>query len=496
MKRHAGRLIACLALASSALFGSNQASTSAAGLNAKSEAKIEEYARSLMASFKIPGLELAVIQGGKIGFLRAWGVKDLQTREPMTVDSLFHMASVSKSFTAAAVLQLAGTGRLDLDRPVTAYLPYFRVDDPRGGKITIRRLLTHTAGLPIGGDGQWDDRQYDDGAVERYVKGLASLKLVSAPGEKFQYSNVGYRILADAVAKASGSPFEDYVKRNILDPLGMTASDFLRARTDPGLRASAHVFGLRPQVSDVYPYNRIHAGSANLESNAREMARWAMAGLNRGLLQGRRILPEAAYDLMFAPQARRNERVAAGMGWFLSEHRGLRTVLCDGQDLGARSCVILLPERSLAVAVIANYDLAPAVETAFGTIDILLGFEPERPPVPIKIPVGEAILAGGAPAAIRVYRDLRKAHPDEYAAGEDQLNDLGYTLLKAGRPADAVVLLGLNAEEFPGSSNAFDSLGEAYLAAGNKERAEASYRKSLQLDPGNANAARRLSKLK
>ena len=122
---------------------------------------------------------------------------------------ILHMASVSKPFVAMAVLQLVEKGQVSLDSPLVRYLPYFTMADPRYTKVTIRQMLTHTSGFPDVKDYGWDRPQYDDGALERYIRDSVShCTLLSDPGTKFAYSNMAYDVLAGVVAALSGTTFE------------------------------------------------------------------------------------------------------------------------------------------------------------------------------------------------------------------------------------------------------------------------------------------------
>src|SRR4029079_8645615 len=144
-------------------------------------------------------------------------------------------------FVAAAVMQLHEQGKVDLDSTVRHYVPYFRMTDRRADRITVRQVLNHTSGLPDVTDSRWANPEYDAGALERYIRGLKDSTLIAAPGEKWQYSNIGFELLADLVAKVSGQPFEDYVQRAILTPLGMAHSTLLMTDVDSVHLATGHV---------------------------------------------------------------------------------------------------------------------------------------------------------------------------------------------------------------------------------------------------------------
>lgn len=339
--------------------------------------RIDKFLESALDDNQVPGFAIAVVENSAIYTAKAFGVKSLKTREPITTSSIFHMASVSKPFAATAIMQLVEKKKMSLDDPLIKYLPYFRLDDLRYKDITIKQMLMHTSGIPDVDDYEWDKPQFDDDAAERYVRSLANEKVIAGPGEGWYYSNMAFDILADVIAKVSGVSFEDYVKENILNPLDMKKSDFLRARIDPDLRTTAHVLDHEPQVSDVYPYNRRHAPSSCLNANVIELSNWAIANMNSGVFGENRILEVSSYQLLFEPQAQTTENQAIGLSWFIDQYRGIKTVYHSGSDLGYRSYLIMLPEKSLAIIAASNYEETPMDDLVYGVIDIMLGFEPE-----------------------------------------------------------------------------------------------------------------------
>jgi len=338
--------------------------------------RLDEKIKSFVVENKIPGLAIAIVKNNELYFANAYGVKNIDTKEPVTTESIFHMASVSKPFTATAIMQLVEKGMINLDDPLVKYLPYFKLKDPRYKDITIKQMLTHTSGIPDVEDYEWSKPQYDDGAAERYVRSLANEKLLYAPGKKFSYSNMAFDILGDVIAKVSGMTFEDYIKTNILNPLEMTESDFLIERIKPGLRTTPHVSRVNRKVSPVYPYNRRHAPSSCLNANVLEMSHWAMANMNRWTYKGKRILSESSYELLFENQIKQvtTER-AVGLSWSLKPYRELKTIYHAGGDLGYCSYLIMIPEKSIAIIVAGNYFTESIGQLPYGIIDILLEFE-------------------------------------------------------------------------------------------------------------------------
>ena len=197
-------------------------------LKAILEAKLPPFVQHVVASFGLAGLAIGIVKSGELVYTQGFGVRNLDTQEPVTPRSLFLLSSVSKPFVATAIVQLVEQGKMALDAPIVTYLPYFRLKDPRYKDITVQQMLSHTSGMPDAVDYHWYAPEDDEEALERNVRSLVDEELLAAPGEKYAYSNVAFEVLGDVIAKVSGQTFEAYVKAHLLDPLEMHDSTFLR----------------------------------------------------------------------------------------------------------------------------------------------------------------------------------------------------------------------------------------------------------------------------
>jgi len=332
------------------------------------EVQIDEYLAEQVEKNGIPGLAVAVVRDGSVIYSRAFGVRELGKDEKLTPDHIFHFASVSKPFVATAIVQLAERRKLELSDPVAKHLAYFRLSDERYRDITIEQMLNHTAGMPDVEDYEWDKPQFDKGAAERYARSISSEQLLWKPGSGWQYSNMAFDVLGDLIAKVSGVSFEEYMRTNIFDPVGMVESSFIYPQIDTALRTTGHV-GDPATVSAVYPYNRRHAPSSTLNSSVIEMTRWMIVNLNRGQLDGRRILREESFDLLWTSTTDHD----IGLSWFLYDEGGEREVFHGGSDLGFRSHVVLLPDDGIGVVWASNWQRThPDGELAYDILDIVL----------------------------------------------------------------------------------------------------------------------------
>jgi CubicO group peptidase (beta-lactamase class C family) len=450
------------------------------------EDKLVPIIAQVIDSYGLAGLGVGIVKDGAVVLARGFGQRSLDTGEPVTARSLFHMASVSKPFVATAIIQLWESGRLDLDAPVTAYLPYFALKGGNSGQITIRQMLSHTGGVPDTDSYSWHQPEYDDEALERYVRSLAGEAMIAAPGERFAYSNPAFEVLGDVIARVSGQSFESYVKSHILDPLGMQDSTFLRQEVAPELATTPHFGAPLVVLPNAYPYHRAHAPSSTLHSSAADMCRWMLANLAHGTLAGRPILNEASYETLWHPQVVTGEETwgeVSCLGWYRGTYRGRPIVHHSGSDPGYFSDMVLLPEMQVGVMVMSNAYCATAWGITDAALDLMLGLEPRAPRRPITVPVGSVLQSAGSEAAIAEYRRLQATTPDEYDFDGARFNDVTWGAIEIHRPQAVMPLLEVWAALFPESAEAFEALGRAYLVTGESAAAARSLHTALKLNP-------------
>jgi CubicO group peptidase (beta-lactamase class C family) len=202
---------------------------------------------------------------------------------------------------------------------------------------------------------------------------MSSEKLLWAPGTDWKYSNMAFDVLGDLIAKVSGLSFEEYMRINILEPIGMVNSSFIYPKIDKKLRTTGHT-GDPARISAIYPYNRRHAPSSTLNSSVAEMTRWMLVNLNWGELDGRRILRDESYDLLWTATTDHD----IGLGWFIYEEAGIWEVSHGGSDLGFRSYIMLSPDEGIGIVMASNWQLTDADnEIVYDIMDLVLPLEEE-----------------------------------------------------------------------------------------------------------------------
>lgn len=461
---------------------------------------LDKVLNEYMGKNFIPGLAVGVVYDNEVIYAKGFGVKNAETKEPINENSLFHMASVSKTFVAIGIMQLVEQGKIQLDSYLIEYLPYFELKDERYKKITIRQMLNHISGMPDVDDYEWNKPQYDEGALERYVRSVKDDSLMWEPGEKFAYSNIAFEILGDVIAKISGISFEDYMKKNILDVLKMKESNFLKSLVSKELIATPHVLDVTNgyKVSEVFPYNRAHGPSSTLCSNVVEMCNYAIANINEGNFKETKVLETQSYSELWREQAVTGWGGYAegiGLAWFLGEYKGVKAKSHSGGDTGFRSNLVLFPEIGAAVVMMINSDYVALNNMCFNIMDIVLGHEGEGIKESIAQHMLKTMVNNNSEIAVRKYYDIKENSIEKYFVSEGEFNSLAYGLLQEKRIKEAIELLKISVIVLPESSNLYDSLGEIYLTNGDKGLALESYRKSVELNPNNISGKKVLEKL-
>ena len=344
------------------------------------EPESSELSRSLdsIASENgVAGYAIGLVAGGRLVLAHAFGEKELGSGTRLTTQSVFHWASVSKPFVATAIMQLSERGELDLDARLVDVLPDYRTSDHRHGEVTVRQLLLHTSGTPDVEDYEWDQPAYDDDALRRWVLDESPRDLVFDPGSDRRYSNVGYEILGLIIEEVSGRSFEAYMKSNIFDPLAMTDTTFYYPDVPEHLRTVGHHGQTHRRPIDDYPYNRRHAPSSTLNTNVEDLARFVLALLNGGELDGARILENATLDDMWRPRWTEQESPlrASATGWVVEDFNGHRMVRHFGSDDGFRSALLIFPDDQSALFLVTNDETTPTRDIALTALADL--FAPE-----------------------------------------------------------------------------------------------------------------------
>jgi serine beta-lactamase-like protein LACTB, mitochondrial len=339
--------------------------------------QIEAAASRFMASTHVPGVSVAVVENGAYEWAAGFGFADLENNVPASEHTLYRLASISKSLTATAAMQLWERNRLDLDAPVQKYCPSF---PQKPWPITTREVMGHLGGIRHYKSGSQDDLEvgnikHFDNPIEAGIQFFANDPLVSQPGTQFHYSTQGYTLVGCVMEGASGTKYVDFMRQNVFTPAGMdqTQADnrfsiipyrtrFYR-KTDSGAVLNADFLDSSYKIP----------GGGWL-SSAEDMARFEVAILNDKLIR------RATRDLMWTPlKPTDGSKDDYGLGWGRSEQDGITAVGHNGGQQGTSTAFLVAPTQRAGVVVLTNVEGAPADELAKEILKIVVNAAGKKP---------------------------------------------------------------------------------------------------------------------
>jgi CubicO group peptidase (beta-lactamase class C family) len=441
----------------------------------------------LMRQADIPGLSVATVRNGKLGWRHNFGVKNAKSNEPVTDDTIFEAASLSKPVFAYAVLKLVDQGKLALDTPLSSYLDKPYIDgDPRLAQITARFVLSHRTGFP-----NW--------------RGDGPLQIFFAPGERFSYSGEGFVYLQTIVEKIAGKPLSDLMNELVFAPIGMASSSYTWRSDFDARTAYGHDFDGSPNI---LRKDEHFNAAASLNTTSRDYALFLAAilsgtGLKPSTLREMET-PQIAVDSQCTNCTNRepgelSKDIFWGLGWGI-ERQGNSKRLWHWGDNGDFKCFVTVDLKQKSAAVMFTdsengLSIAPAVfREVTGRAPLaftqhwlkydLYDSDSSR--------FGRVARDSSAASALQQFQPQLKSA----AISEESINSVGYRLLRRKRVAEAILVFQANADIHPQSWNVWDSLAEAYAASADKPRAIVLYEKSLALNPKNQNALDQLKKLR
>ncbi|MGW0174927.1 serine hydrolase domain-containing protein [Rhodococcus sp. NPDC003322] len=321
------------------------------------------HVRGILGRQPAVGFALGIVRDGSTEFLHTSGLADIAAHAPITEDTVFRIASITKTFTAIAILQLQEQGLVDLDAPADEYLRAYRLVPSKSGwrPATLRHLLTHTAGIgELAPRSGLLRRDFGESiAPGRPVPTLAEhyrggVRLDAEPGTVFRYGDHGPATLGQIVEDVTGIPLHRYLREHVFAPLGMTDTTLLRSEVDPARLATGYTLG--PDGARVVPFREwVTAGAANALSTPRDMGRYLAALLGGGSNEHGCVLQSATLASMFAPQYRPHPRIPGmGLAFFRKNPGGHAVIEHQGLLPGFDSQIVVAPEDGVAIMAFTN----------------------------------------------------------------------------------------------------------------------------------------------
>jgi CubicO group peptidase (beta-lactamase class C family) len=461
---------------------------------------IDVFLKAQMQKRHIPGMQLAIIRDGKVIKSANYGLANVEHDVPVTDQTVFNINSITKAFIGVAAVQLVEQGKLTIDAPLSKYLDSLPV---LWQGVTIGQLMSHNSGLPDVPDDL--DNMGGNGSLAAAMKLTASLPIHFKPGTAFEYNQMNYILLGLIIQKLSGLSFQEFVQKKQLDKVGITQTTF-----GDSFDLIAHYAGIYTNMKLVegkwIRTNTLGVGylkipewyrtATGMVSSAGELAKWLIA------LQQGQLISKENLSLLWRPSVLSNGQPGGfdpfingyALGWpvvIRAEHPAIAPIG------GGRAALFMYPKDNLSILVLTNKQgcspesfIDEIAGYYFPEMHAVNGFGLSAELQTIR----KALLRKGFSHAREIVASAQKKNP-RLILSENEINGWGYTLLNNGQIKQAIDIFKWNTSLFPASYNTYDSLGEAYQANGQKELAIENFKRSLELNAQNKNAAERLKLL-
>jgi CubicO group peptidase (beta-lactamase class C family) len=347
---------------------------------------IDAIVQRALQSWHVPGVAVAIVRGDQVVYLKGHGLRDLDSGEPVTPDTLFAIGSCTKAFTSTALAILVDEGKVSWDEPARRHVPFFHLSDPQAdADVRLRDLLCHRTGL-ASHNLLWYHSPF---SAEEQVRRAAHLPLDKPFRSAFQYQSTMYSAAGLAVRAAAGMPWDAFVQRRLLDPLGMRRTVFTSAAAlaapDHAEPHVARPSSARPEVMLRYRMDTPDA-AGSIHSSARDLARWLRFHLAEGALGTRRLVSAATLKETHSPQTtirlRPVERalfpdtihISYGLAWVVHDYRGVEVVGHGGAIDGFRTQLTMVPAAGLGIVLLCNlHQTEMNLALSNSLLDLLLG---------------------------------------------------------------------------------------------------------------------------
>src|SRR5829696_2946962 len=431
-----------------------------------------------------------VAENGKVVYKGGFGMANMEWNIPNTPDTKFRLGSITKQFTAMLTLQLVEQGKIKLDGKITDYLPDYRKDV--GEKVIVHHLLTHTSGIPsyTGQPGFFENVSRNPYKVDEFVKKYASGDLEFEPGSKYSYNNSGYFLLGAIIERVTGKPYEQVLKENIFDVAGMKNTGYDHHATIIPKRAYGYSKTADGYTNALYLDMSIPYAAGSMYSTVEDLYLWDQA------LYTDKLISAQSKALMYKPFLQ-----DYAYGWvvrnasFKQNDKPVQVITHGGGINGFTTTIVRYPNEKNLIVMLDNTGSGYLDRLSESLAKILYNQPYDPPKVSIVEMLEKTIAEKGIAAGIAQYRELKAKQGATYDFVEPELNQLGYRLLRGGKSKEAIEIFKLNVEAYPQGFNAYDSLAEAYMSVNERELAIQNYKKSVELNPGNANAVEVLKRL-
>lgn len=459
------------------------------------QAKVEQI-EELLSTYEEYGKfngSVLLSEQGKVIYKKGFGMANMEWDIPNQPNTKHRLGSITKQFTAMLILQLVAEGKLDLQEPITTYLP----DYPKasGDIITSHHLLTHTSGIPnyTSFPKFMEDESRNPYTPEAFVKKFDEKALDFTPGEKFSYSNSGYFLLGVIAEKLSGKSYEKLLHEKIFTPLKMNNTGYDNHGDILKNRATGYEKQGKDYRNSAYLDMTIPYAAGSMYSTVEDLYLWDQA------LYTTTLLPKKYMTMYFEPYIPAFGSAQYAYGWGVGYEKigsstdSIYAIGHGGGINGFNTNISRTTSNKSMIVLLNNTGGAPLNEMTRAIRGIMHGTTYDMPKKSVADAIWAVIEGKGIDAGIAHYKSIKDA--EGYDLSEREMNVIGYQLMASDKFEAASRVFQLNVDAFPTSSNTYDSLGESFMKLGKKDLAIMNYRKSVELNPNNQGGIDALKKL-
>jgi CubicO group peptidase (beta-lactamase class C family) len=433
-----------------------------------------------------------VVDGGETIYKNGFGLANIEWNISNTPQTKFRIGSLTKQFTAMLVMQQVEAGKLDLQQPISKYLPDYPKQN--GDIISIHHLLTHTSGTPnFTAFPEYNDYMTREFSPEDLVQVFADSALEFTPGTQYNYSNSGYVLLGYILETVAETSYEDLLQNKIFAPLNMRNSGYDHHATILTNRATGYFQSLTKSRNAAYIDMSVPYAAGAIYSTVEDLFVWDQA------LYSNELLSEKHREQLFTPHTPAG-RFDYGYGWAMGDiplgtsGDSVYVVHHSGGINGFTSLITRFPKEGNSVILTGNIATDALEEITRSIANVLYGQPFESPKKPFAREIYIWMKANKPKEVVKLYSKYK--NDKTYSSlNEAEMNQLGYEYLWSHRMDQALAVFEINVDAFPNSSNAYDSYGEALIYNGDRKASIENYKKSVELNPYNQNGIDMLKRM-
>ena len=425
---------------------------------------LDSVIAKMAQDYDIPGVSVGIVRKSEVVYLKNQGTENILSQKPISSNTVFNTGSISKVFTATAIMQLHELGLINLKTPVYKYGPYFDMVDQDFRKITIEHLLAHKGGLPGDHSAHVGAPYFGEDAIKNYIIKLYDRSLESQPGVQYSYSNTGYVLLSAVIEEVSKMGFEAYMGENILKPIGMYSSTFNADKNKIINLTARHVIGadFNNAVYGSLTDTRWKTGAGGLTTTIHDMCLFAKVLLNGGSTGEYEIISEKSLEAMWTRGENTGDK---GLAWSIYHvWGGKKLVDHGGNSIGYSAEFAIMPDDSIAVVVFCNNRNGAEWPITGAVLKTMLGRDLKAPVYHPDYMVQKKLREEGSRPALEYLATTLEEDIDEVSCYDITL--LAYRLIQGGGEQNLEIsreICELLAMYYPDTPMVNEILGEVYF---------------------------------